>query len=108
MHRYDRVEEQEYEGGGGGGGGEDEYGGKKTCSGGEGREFRGQPARSLVSNGVCMTNREECELTPTETVNGAKGCSDSEICCSRTPCSVKDVGDGFCAMNTRCDEMGDD
>ena len=54
-----------------------------------------------------MKNRNECELTPTEGVNGATGCSEDEICCSRTPCQVKNMGEGYCTTNDQCAKLGE-
>eukprot|EP00939_MAST-03C_sp_MAST-3C-sp1_P001577 g1577.t1 len=83
------------------------------CTGGEGVEFRGQPASEVVSEGTCMLP-ETCELTVTKKTNGATGCepvedTDGMICCSEVVC--KDSTDpervGFCTTQENCDKRDD-
>lgn len=68
----------------------------------------GPQPESPRSEGVCKA-RESCDLTPTESRNGATGCESeaaSIVCCSNTECnSVKDTKkSGTCMLKTKCEE----
>ena len=52
--------------------------------------------------------RSECELTPTETRNGANNCqneAEDVMCCSETVCQVADAK-GYCGIEDKCIKKG--
>ena len=62
-----------------------------------------QPA-SERSTGTCE-ERSSCELSPTETNNGASGCESeaaSVVCCSETKCEAFDGRQGVCMLDSKC------
>ena len=68
-----------------------------------------QPA-SERSTGTCE-ERSSCELSPTETNNGASGCESeaaSVVCCSETKCEAFDGRQGVCMLDSKCAVKEDD
>ena len=62
-----------------------------------------QPA-STRSTGTCE-ERSSCELSPTESNNGATGCESegaSVVCCSETKCEAFDGRQGVCMLDSKC------
>ena len=69
-----------------------------------------QPAKESRSTGTCEI-RDSCELSPTESTNGATGCESepaSVVCCSKTECEAFDGREGICMLDSKCALKEDD